>query len=86
MKQSIIKDEKLRRAIIAWSLAYNENNNKEVRCVHYRQATELVATDNCFVKITLPLIDNLIDLETYTIAELCGEIDCGSYKLPEWWH
>lgn len=72
-KEPLIKDEKIRRAVLTWSSAYNESRNKEVKCIQCCQATELVATDNCMLKITLPSIPELLHLNDYTIANLCGD-------------
>ena len=72
-KELLIKDEKIRRAVLAWSSAYNESREKEVRCIQFCEGTDLVATDNCMCRITLPSLPELLHLNVYTIKELCGE-------------
>lgn len=72
-EKPLINDEKIRRAVLAWSSAYNESRKKEVKCLQYCQATDLVATDNCMCRITLPVTPELLHLNDYTIEELCGD-------------
>ena len=65
VKEPLIKDEKIRKAVRAWA----EGNN--IESVHYDAFWRGFRRDNSSITVweELPLEDNKV----YTIAELCGE-------------
>ena len=65
VKDPLIKDEKIRKAVRAWA----EGNN--IESVHYDAFWRGFRRDNSSITVweELPLEDNKV----YTIAELCGE-------------
>ena len=79
--EPLIKDEKIRKAVRAWA---ESNGIKEVTYFKEDFGLRLV-----YHTISIDLYSNTGELENYkhyTIAELCGEIDCEPYKLSEGWH
>ena len=74
-KEPLIKDEKVRKAILAWAEA-NEINSGH----YYNTDIKFNATEHRLQWIQTAIefndimgLDNLEDGETYTITELCGE-------------
>ena len=72
-QEPLIKDEKIRKAVRAWADAnkienYHENKVKVILANH---KLKWINTSIEFNEIEA--FDDLLDKETYTITELCGE-------------
>lgn len=76
--ESLIKDEKIRKAVRAWAEA-SEVNPQEIKASIGTRFTEFIGwrkdeTDGIGIEFRNPAgIENIADGEPYTLAELCGE-------------
>lgn len=71
LKEPLIKDEKIRKAVRAWAEANDFAKIEVTHCrKHYlrimNETTDILIEFSCFM-------DDLLDERVYTIAELCGE-------------
>ena len=75
IKEPLIKDEKIRKAVRAWAVANVINSghyyNTDIKFNATEHRLQWIQTAIEFNDITG--LDNLEDGETYTIDELCGE-------------
>ena len=74
LKEPLIKDEKIRKAVRAWAEANDLDRASYYRSSHYwylRAFNENEAGIDFW--LNYPDIPNLIESKSYTIAELCGE-------------
>lgn len=69
VKQPLIKDKRIRKAVRAWAEA---NNIKEVR-YDMRQNIFKWAKFEIYFDYDFDIYDGLMAMKYYTIAELCGE-------------
>lgn len=82
--EPLIKDKKIRKAVRAWweSIPCEPAD----KLVLYKKNQDLaVGVYTIYCGAIYPE-GTLKEGKTYTITELCGEIDCEPYKLPEGWH
>lgn len=73
--EPLIKDEKIRKAVRAWSKANNINSNHyyntDIEFDHAEHSLRWINTSIEFNEVTG--LENLEDGKSYTIAELCGD-------------
>ena len=71
LKEPLIKDEKIRKAVRAWA----EMHCFEDKMIRYMELQGIRGhyLSCCLYSIDIPDIDGLADCGYYTIAELCGD-------------
>lgn len=85
-KEPVIKDEKIRKAVRAWAeandlknVAFEDYDDENVYFIDRDYEPQIWFSKKSILES--PLDDGKI----YTIAELCGEIDCEPVKEMEGW-
>ena len=71
--EPLIKDKKIRKAVLAWCEANDIRKNEKVRVSNEEGVVVFICCDNAY--LNLVVIGECIEIKTknYTITELCGE-------------
>lgn len=87
--EPLINDNKYRKAVRTWAEAndyFEILYNKQEDCLSSPYGSDDTDTSVSISFDDIHVFNKLEHRRLYTIAELCGEIDCEPYKLPEGWH
>lgn len=71
--EPLIKDEKIRKAVLAWCAANDIRKNEKVKVLNDEGVVVFICCDNEYLKLVV--IGEIIGIrpKKYTITELCGD-------------